>query len=780
MKNCYAILFKKILPLLCLFYAFALEGNAQITMSTANCTISSNEVQMDILVTNTGIIDLRWNGCFLIMVVPVTMIPAGVQTYTWNYLGGSDFPLSFPSGAGVNSPGSGYNTTTRRLIWCSTPNGAYNNGTCNAPLISQGQTKTIGRFSFKITSSTFLQGAAANFVWNVNSGGILYQACAPTVTGYDQVHGPLTLQNPCSLTVPGSCLVTAAANSTAASCFGTADGTTTIALTGPNGSGNPGTYTIDGGQPQPFATNPFTIPGLAGGNHVIAVTNAVIAASCAAVAFVVNIASPSAAFTASVSVTNANCPGTGPSDGSATVYLSYGTSGTYIFDGGPTQTFSTNPFTITGLAGGNHNIVVTLTQGGCVTPNTLINIGSQTNPTGYTYNSSSCAATGVIKLYSNTTAICTYSIDGITYQTNNTFSGLAAGTYTGYVKYPGGCIGNPPLPLTVKADFFSCDPWAWPSSGCANTGKIVIYPGFRAHSMSPFSYSLDGINYQASNTFLNLAPGPYTCYMKDALGCMAQKNVIVPVTSAFSVTARHTNASCINDGSIQANDPVGGAAPFSYSLDGITFQPGKSFSGLSAGNYTLYAKDINNCYATTAITIDVIFIGVTAYATSATGCSANNGKIQLFLYSGTVGPYTYSLDNITFQVSNVFNNLAPGLYYGYVKDSKGCVGLNDALVGPLGCTGPTFTKTAGAAGLSELKVKAYPNPSTDEFTLMLEGYDSKAKVSIMVTDIMGRKVYQTEGVGKQQYRFGKEFITGIYYLEVMQGTEKKKLALVKE
>jgi hypothetical protein len=35
----------------------------------------------------------------------------------------------------------------------------------------------------------------------------------------------------------------------------------------------------------------------------------------------------------------------------------------------------------------------------------------------------------------------------------------------------------------------------------------------------------------------------------------------------------------------------GGTAPLQYSLDGVTFQPGNSFSSQAAGSYTITVKD---------------------------------------------------------------------------------------------------------------------------------------------------------------------------------------------
>ena len=201
MKSCSNIFLGKILALICLFYAFALEGKAQISMATANCTISSNEVQMDIVVTNTGKIDLRWNSTVLRMVVPVGMIPAGGQTYTITYIGGSDFPLSWPV-APAPAFGAAYNALTRLLTWTTGNSSVYNNNACNAPLIGSGQTKVIGRFSFKIGSSAFVQGAA-DFVWHSTSSCNFYQGCKAAVTGYNQSSSIRTLENPCKLIVPG-------------------------------------------------------------------------------------------------------------------------------------------------------------------------------------------------------------------------------------------------------------------------------------------------------------------------------------------------------------------------------------------------------------------------------------------------------------------------------------------------------------------------------------------------------------------------------------------------
>ncbi len=56
-------------------------------------------------------------------------------------------------------------------------------------------------------------------------------------------------------------------------------------------------------------------------------------------------------------------------------------------------------------------------------------------------------------------------------------------------------------------------------------------------------------------------------------------------------------------------------------------------------------------------------------------CSnTSNGVIKIVSVVGGIPPYTYSLDNITYQNSNIFNNLQVGSYSIYVKDVVGNIG----------------------------------------------------------------------------------------------------------
>lgn len=83
------------------------------------------------------------------------------------------------------------------------------------------------------------------------------------------------------------------------------------------------------------------------------------------------------------------------------------------------------------------------------------------------------------------------------------------------------------------------------------------------------------------------------------------------------------------------------------------------------------------------------------------------------------------------------------------------------------------------AGIVELNILATPNPSTDFFTIKMKS-SSVESVNLRVTDISGRPV---EVISNQEantiFRLGDKWPTGLYMLEVMQGTAKKTVKLLK-
>lgn len=159
---------------------------------------------------------------------------------------------------------------------------------------------------------------------------------------------------------------------------------------------------------------------------------------------------------------------------------------------------------------------------GCIGSNTL----TITQPAAIGINAGpimiSCAGLNNGQIFvsaSGGSAPLSYSINGTTFVSSNTFNGLTAGTYTVTVKDANGCQQTfsttitEPAPLTL-----TCVPTV--SNG--SNGTITVTG---AGGNLPYSYSLDGINYYSASLFSGLGISVYTVYIKDANGCITSLEV---------------------------------------------------------------------------------------------------------------------------------------------------------------------------------------------------------------------------------------------------------------
>ena len=126
------------------------------------------------------------------------------------------------------------------------------------------------------------------------------------------------------------------------------------------------------------------------------------------------------------------------------------------------------------------------------------------------------------------------------------------------------------------------------------------------------------------------------------------------------------------DGTITAT-ATGGTATYQYSIDGgNTYVASPSFTGLSAGPYTVDVVDQNGCTATANITVLEPTAVTISLAQDSVNCfGGNDGNITV-TGGGGVPPYQYVLDGGTPQSMNTFTGLTVGNYLIDVIDSKGC------------------------------------------------------------------------------------------------------------
>jgi hypothetical protein len=192
---------------------------------------------------------------------------------------------------------------------------------------------------------------------------------------------------------------------------------------------------------------------------------------------------------------------------------------------------------------------------------------------------------------------------------------------------------------------------------------------------APFTYALNNGTPQSNGTFSNLAAGNYTYTITDNIGCTGTGTINLLANVVITVNPSQTaSILCFGNqsGAISVN-ATGGNSSYTYSIDGTNYVSSTTFTSLTAGTYTVYAKDGNNCVGQSTVTItEPTALNLNAIPTMITCNGSDNGIITAAGNGGTL-PYQYSLDGTNFFSLSTINNLSAGSYTVTVKDANGCL-----------------------------------------------------------------------------------------------------------
>jgi gliding motility-associated-like protein len=367
----------------------------------------------------------------------------------------------------------------------------------------------------------------------------------------------------------------------------------------------------------------------------------------------------------------------------------------YSIDGGPLGPLAGGGFT--GLAPGEHTVTVEDATGltasyTCTFPEDCPITTSQTPSQcgGNTGTLTVMAASGIPPL--------SYSIDGTNFQANATFNNLAKGGYTIIVKDAHGVITYG-VGYVVAVCFSAI---ATPAASQCNmsTGSITAEG---VNGFPPYSYSIDGVNFQASPVFSNLKGGYYTVTITDSHGQTAKTTVAVGDQCITLSTSTQT-ATCGNPNGSVSVTASGGTAPYVYSLSaGNFYQASNDFLGLGGGLYSVTVKDANgNVASVPALIGDIQGPQISAIPTAAS-CLNNNGTVQITTTGGTT-PFGVSFDggpNNSGQTS--WTGLDSGTHSIAITDGNGCQTSTTVLVpltDTLSVSGGSVPATCQGAGVT--------------------------------------------------------------------------------
>ncbi|TDD99675.1 T9SS type B sorting domain-containing protein [Flavobacterium cellulosilyticum] len=401
---------------------------------------------------------------------------------------------------------------------------------------------------------------------------------------------------------------------------------------------------------------------------------------------------------ASVSTVSPTCNGS--SNGSVTLGASLGVAPyTYSFNGSP----FTSTTLYTGLSAGVAYYYQVKDSKECVSPMGSITLTQPIAITGSTAITTpyTCTGNGVITVTaSGGKAPYSYSIDGVTFQAGNTFSGLTNGSYVFTIKDASNCTQvlptviiealTPPKDLAFAASSLTCP---------SNTSNVTITTTGGA---LPLTYQIvspiAGVS-QGSNVFNGLAPGSYAFQVTDSKECTYQEFYIIKALAPITVKGVVVNnVKCFGSSTASVNYTVSGTTAYSYRINLATWITGQTASSinltnLAAGVYSIEIKDdATTCTGTTSVTVQSPTAALTVTTTVTPIKCGSNGNVTVNATGGWGGnSYTLTLPDATIigpQASTTFANLTQiGTYTATVMDSNGCiVSSNFTLTTPIAPT----------------------------------------------------------------------------------------------
>jgi hypothetical protein len=367
--------------------------------------------------------------------------------------------------------------------------------------------------------------------------------------------------------------------------------------------------------------------------------------------------------------------------------------------------------------------------------------------------------------------------------------------------------GNPPNVQTINISINAVDTHV-PNHGGDQLGKcnlicelpgvdtlpsITAPPAITVNANAGFNYAtgvaLGNPTYIALQpaTITNNAPAQFpvgnttvTWTVTDKLGRTATGTQVVTVKPApctFNASITSVPSSTVNTGGnpnrlylgygaqstkLQVNVPSGGTYTFTWTGSGLnsTSSAAPVFTPTTEGIYTfsVTVKNTAGCIATSAVSICVTDIRVLDNKGNW------DGKKVYVCHLPPGNPANVQIINISINAvdTHVPNHGGDGL-------GQSC--STTCSVSSKGSTAP-ITETFNAS--------VTPNPSSGHFILQVKSDDIYTKVSVRIMDAFGRTVQVLNNVTvNQATKFGEKFASGAYYAEVLQGSDRKVIQLVK-
>ena len=338
------------------------------------------------------------------------------------------------------------------------------------------------------------------------------------------------------------------------------------------------------------------------------------------------------------------------------------------------------------------------------------------------------------------TTTYSYSKDGgTTYQASNSFTGLAAGTYSIVVKDANNCtttpasvtINQPVSALTVVAT-------SQTNIACngASTGAINITASGGYSTAYTYAWTGPSSFTSTSEDLTNRPSGTYNVTVTDAGGCTTPLAVTLTQPTALSASTVITNVSCNGGTNGAVTLTVSGGTPgYLYAWTGpSSFTAATAnLTNRPAGTYNVTITDLNACTTTaSAVITQPAVLTTTITSVSNVLCNGGStGSVNLTVAGGTT-PYTFAWTGTAFTAATEdLASLAAGTYNVTVTDANGCTSPNTATVTqPTVLSATTVVTNVACFGASTGSINVTATGGTSPYTYSTNGTTYQASSSL--------------------------------------------------
>lgn len=249
-------------------------------------------------------------------------------------------------------------------------------------------------------------------------------------------------------------------------------------------------------------------------------------------------------------------------------------------------------------------------------------------------------------------------------------------------------------------------------------------------------------------------PGIYSVTLFGSNGCNAADTIVVSAAPVPTVNLGSNQVLC--DGASTTLDAGPGFSSYLWSTGETT----QTLNVTTGGNYTVTVTNAEGCQAVDNIGISAQITPDAAFTWLETG-----GLDVMFTYTGTgTGQFFWDFDND----GNVDNTNAGSANFSYPD-----TGIYTAsLVVSNTCGVDTTSVQINLIGLHNTNVdkshfRLYPNPTTDKLIIESEIQFDK----ILIMDLMGRILLETNNAAKITIIDLKSLSKGVYILQAINGTQ---------